>query len=558
MLQGLLLSLLLGLSLTLQAAPERHAIATAHPIATAAAEQTLEAGGNAIDAAIAASATLGVVEPYGSGLGGGGFYLLRLVEDDGSTRHVFVDARETAPLKAHPDLYRDEDGEVQRAPSVNGALAAGIPGLPAALVHLAEHYGKLPLSQSLAPAITAAEHGFAVTTRYQALGGFRLEAMRDDPETARLFLRDNEIPTEGTLIQQPELAETLRQLAANGRAGFYQGPVAEQLLSGVQAAGGIWQQADFDQYQIIEREPVSFMLGDTRVISSPLPSAGGIALAQILQGQQQLPAAEYASTAWVHQLTELMRRSYRDRAVLLGDSDFIEVPVEHLISADYAAQLAAQIDPKQATSSASLGEPELISEGDNTTHFSLLDAQGNGVAATLSINLPFGAALTIPGTGVILNNEMDDFAADIHGVNEYGLAGGKANAVEAGKRPLSSMTPTILDGPDQLMLIGTPGGSRIITMVLLGIEAARQGDSAEQIVSRPRFHHQYLPDRIQHEAGTFDADERKALEQLGHELYEVGRDYGDMQLVIWHKGSNQLEAASDPRGVGKSRVQAAP
>lgn len=554
-LQGLLLSLLLSLSLTLQAAPERHAIATAHPVATAAAEQILAAGGNAFDAAIAASATLGVVEPYGSGLGGGGFYLLRLVEDDGDVRHLFVDARETAPLKAHPDLYRDEDGEVQRAPSINGALAAGIPGLPAALVHLAEHYGTLPLSQSLAPAIAAAEEGFAVTTRYQALGGFRLEAMRNDPETARLFLRDNDIPAEGTLIKQPELAQTLRLLAAKGRAGFYQGPLAEQLLQGVQAAGGIWQQADFDQYQVIEREPVSFMLGDTRVITSPLPSAGGIALAQILQGQQHLPATEYASTAWTHQLVELMRRSYRDRAVLLGDSDFVEVPVERLLSADYATQLAEQINPEQATPSASLGEPAPFSEGENTTHFSLLDAQGNGVAATLSINLPFGAAMTIPGTGVILNNEMDDFAADIHGVNEYGLAGGQANAVEAGKRPLSSMTPTLLDSPDQLMLIGTPGGSRIITMVLLGIEAARQGANAEQIVARPRFHHQYLPDRIQHETDTFSADERQALEALGHELDEVGRDYGDMQLVIWHKGSGKLEAASDPRGVGSGQVQ---
>lgn len=554
-LQGLLLSLLLGFSLTLQAAPERHAIATAHPIATAAAQQVLDAGGNAFDAAIAASATLGVVEPYGSGLGGGGFYLLRLVEDDGSVRHLFIDARETAPLKAHADLYRDAKGEVQRDPSINGALAAAIPGLPAALVHLADHYGQLPLSQSLAPAITAAEQGFKVTQRYRALGSFRLEAMRRDPETARLFLRDNEIPAAGTLITQPELAATLRQLAAQGREGFYAGPVAERLLQAVNAAGGIWQQADFDQYRVIEREPVSFMLGETRIISSPLPSAGGIALAQILQGQQQLPATDYASTAWTHQLVELMRRSYRDRALLLGDSDFVEVPVERLLSADYAAQLARQIDPEQATPSASLGEPVIFSEGNNTTHFSLLDAQGNGVAATLSINLPFGAALTIPGTGVILNNEMDDFAADVQGVNEYGLAGGVANAIAPGKRPLSSMTPTLVDSPQQLALIGTPGGSRIITMVLLGIEALLQGAPAEQVVSRPRFHHQYLPDRIQHEADTFAAREREALQALGHELQEVGRDYGDMQLVIWHKDSGQLEAASDPRGVGAALVQ---
>lgn len=552
------LPLVLGLLLacTAQAAPVpgQQAVATAHPLATAAAHRILDEGGNAFDAAIAAAATLGVVEPYGSGLGGGGFFLLRQPGEGDSSYH-FIDARETAPLSAGRDLYRDADGEVQRAPAINGALAAGIPGLPAALVHLAEHYGQLPLGQSLAPAIEAATDGFGVTSRYRALGSFRLDAMREDAETARLYLRDNELPAEGTLITQPELAATLRALAEQGRDGFYRGPVAKRMLDSVQEAGGVWQQTDLDNYRIIEREPVRFASHGFDVISAPLPSAGGIALAGILQGLKHLPQAQPGSVQWTHQLVELMRRTYRDRAVLLGDTDFIEVPVARLVSADYAGQLAKQIDPQRATPSADLGMPKLFSEGTNTTHFSLMDKDGNAVAATLSINLPFGAAFTVPGTGVLLNNEMDDFAADPAGANEYGLAGSEANAIAPGKRPLSSMTPTMLENDQQLAVLGTPGGSRIITMVLLGSLEAINGQPPEQWVSRPRFHHQYLPDRIQAEDAAFSAAQQAELQALGHRVEPAGRDYGDMQALLWDKRKGEVSAASDPRGVGESLVK---
>lgn len=550
-----LLALTLAGALQAAPGPGQQAVATAHPIATEAAHQILDAGGNAFDAAIAAAATLGVVEPYGSGIGGGGFFLLRQANGE-AIDYRFIDARETAPQLAGRDLYRNISGEVQRDPAINGPLAAGIPGLPAALVHLAEHYGRLPLSQSLAPAIDAAEQGFAVTSRYQALGSFRVEAMRRDPETARLFLRDNDIPAEGSLIQQPELAQTLRALAEQGRAGFYAGPVAEQLLSSVQAAGGIWQQADLDNYQVIERQPIRFHSHGFEVISAPLPSAGGIALAGILQGLETLlPKAQPGSTAWTHNLVELMRRTYRDRATLLGDGDFVPVPVERLTSASYARELASQIDPQRTTPSSSLGMPKVFSEGSNTTHFSLIDADGNAVAATLSINLPFGAAFTVPGTGVLLNNEMDDFAADPDGVNEYGLAGGEANAIAPGKRPLSSMTPTLLENDQQLAVLGTPGGSRIITMVLLGSLEAIDGQPVERWVSRPRFHHQYLPDHIQIEQAAFSPQQQAELEALGHQLRPVDRDYGDMQALLWDKRRGELSAGSDPRGVGQAEVR---
>lgn len=552
----LLLVLWLVSALQAHASLGQQAIASAHPLATAAGHQILDQGGNAFDAAVAVAATLGVVEPYSSGLGGGGFFLLRESAQP-EARYVFLDARETAPMKAGEDFYRDQQGQVQRDPAINGPRAAGIPGLPAALVTLSVQFGKLPLSESLQPAIEAAEQGFAVTSRYRALGSYRLETMRADAETTRLFLRDGELPAEGSVIRQPELAETLRQLAGKGRAGFYQGPVASKLLAAVQSAGGVWQQADLDAYRVIARKPVRFYSHGSEIISAPLPSAGGIALAGILQGLEALPAAKPDSTARVHQLVELMRRAYRDR-LLLGDSDFVTVPLERLLSPEHARNMAADIDPARATPSAELGPPAPFSEGNNTTHFSLIDQQGNAVSATLSINLPFGAAFTVPGTGVLLNNEMDDFAADPAGVNAYGLTGSTANAIAPGKRPLSSMTPTMLENDRQLAVLGTPGGSRIITMVLLGALEAMKGEGPAAWVSRSRFHHQYLPDHIQIEEGAFDAAQRAALEAMGHSFKAVGRDYGDMHAVQWDKTTGTLSAASDPRGVGQARVEALP
>ncbi|MDY3197593.1 MAG: gamma-glutamyltransferase [Pseudomonadaceae bacterium] len=546
-----LLALLLGQAVQ-AAAPEQQAVASAHPTATEAGHLILDQGGNAFDAAIAVAATLAVVEPYGSGIGGGGFFLLRLSGEQG-TDYRFLDARETAPQAAHRDLYLDGDNQLQRV--INGPLAAGIPGLPAALVHLAQHYGQLPLQQSLAPAVAAAEEGFAVGESYRTLVGFRLQAMRQDAETARIFLRDNQAPAAGELIRQPELAATLRAIGEQGLGGFYRGPVATRLIEGVRAAGGIWQQADLDSYRVIELKPVRFASRGFEIISAPLPSAGGIALAGMLQGLELLPQAAPGSTLRTHQLVELMRRSYRDRALLLGDSDFVEVPVARLLSREHARQLASSIDSQRATPSLELGEPLGFVEGTNTTHFSLIDRQGNAVAATLSINLPFGAAFTVPGTGVLLNNEMDDFAADPDGKNSYGLAGSEANAIAPGKRPLSSMTPTMLENDEQLAILGTPGGSRIISMVLLGALEAMDGRPVQQWVSRPRFHHQYLPDHIQIEGATFSPDQRRELEELGHELKPVGRDYGDMQAVHWNKRRGELSAASDPRGEGQASVR---
>jgi len=526
------------------------AIASPHPEATAAGREIMVAGGNAFDAAVAVSAALAVVEPYGSGLGGGGFFLLR--QSGEQPRYIFLDAREKAPLKATYDLYR-RDGKVQPSLSLNGPLAAAIPGLPAALVELAERYGKLPLSISMAPAVRLAYKGFAVDSIYRQRATARLSALRDDPESARLFLRRGEVPALGEIIKQPELGATLNRLADRGREGFYNGLTAQSLINGVRAAGGIWCLDDMDRYRVATREPLRFKLDDKReLISAPPPSAGGIALAQSLTMLGQLPWRDADKVQRAHYVVEVLRRAYRDRG-LLGDPDFVANPISHLLDREYLTQLASGISPRDATSSSSLPPSPQWREGEHTTHFATLDREGNAVAATLSVNLPFGAAFTAPGTGVVLNDEMDDFAADPQGINAYGLAGSQANSIAAGKRPLSSMSPSFIESPTEFTAFGTPGGSRIPSMVLLSMLQYLDGQPIATWPAVPRYHHQYLPDVIEHEPGAFSTGEMIDLQARGYTLKDIKHVYGNQQVVFWHKDSGKVEAASDPRGLGVSQ-----
>ncbi|MDH1262945.1 gamma-glutamyltransferase [Pseudomonas sp. GD03944] len=549
------LFLLLALDAHAVEHPGRSAIATAHPAATVAGQETLALGGNAFDAAVAISAALAVVEPYGSGIGGGGFFLLREAGDTPTYR--FIDARERAPLKAHADLYR-RDGEVQKHLSLNGALAAAIPGLPAALVDLAQRFGRLPLRDSLAPAIRLARDGVGIDRVYRERARWRLDALRDDPESARIFLDDGEIPDEFGLLRQPDLARTLERLARDGHAGFYGGETAEKLVMGVQAAGGIWTLRDLREYRIVERAPLQVELADQRqLISAPPPSAGGLILAQSLLTLQHLPWREADAVQRTHYVAETLRRAYRDRG-LLGDPDFVANPLDRLLAPAYLHAFRQGIQADRATPSASLPPAGTWHEGDHTTHFSVLDAEGNAVAATLSINLPFGAAFTVPGTGVLLNDEMDDFAADVQGSNAYGLAGSHANAIAAGKRPLSSMSPTFIESPSEFTSFGTPGGSRIPSMVLLSILEYLDGQPVARWPAVARYHHQFLPDVIEHEPGTFSPAQAAALQARGHQLKLVDRQYGNQQVLYWQKQKQQVEAASDPRGIGTSAVSPAP
>ncbi|BAN45987.1 gamma-glutamyltransferase [Metapseudomonas resinovorans] len=550
---AILATLLVLCAGALQAAePGRAAVATPHPSATVAGLETLAQGGNAFDAAVAISAALAVAEPYGSGLGGGGFFLLRKAGD--KPTYVFLDARERAPLSAHPRLYL-RDGKVDPALSLDGPLAAAIPGLPAALADLSGRYGRLPLADSLTPAIRLARDGISVDRIYRDRALMRLSSMRDDRETARLFLdHKGDIPEEFSLLRQPELANTLERIARYGKSGFYSGLTAEKLVRGVNAAGGIWSLRDLADYKTVERQPIRFRLADDReLIGAPPPSAGGIALAQSLGMLQELPWRKADRVQRTHYVVEVLRRAYRDRG-LLGDPDFVAIPQAKLLNADYLKDLAAGIDPRRATPSSSLPPSPPWREGDHTTHFAVIDKDGNAVAATLSINLPFGAAFTVPGTGVLLNDEMDDFAADPAGSNAYGLAASQANAVGSGKRPLSSMSPTFIESDEEFAAFGTPGGSRIPSMVLLSVLEYLDGQPVSRWPAVARYHHQYLPDQIEHEPGAFSSSESAELRARGHTLKPLERNYGNQQVLFWNKAKGTLEAASDPRGVGLSEI----
>lgn len=548
----LLIGLLLLPAVSAARTPGAHAIASAHPAATAAGREILDAGGNAFDAAIAVAAALAVVEPYSSGIGGGGFFLLHLADDG---RDVFLDARETAPAAASADMYLDERGEFVRERALNGPLAAGIPGLPAALVVLAERFGALPLARSLAPAVTLAREGFETGERYALMAGFRAGAFAAYPHAAGIFLTaDGSAPPAGTRIVQPDLGDTIASLGEDGGESFYRGDIARKLVDGVRAAGGIWTLEDLAAYEVRERAPIVTDYHGIRVVSAPPPSSGGIVLAEALNVLERFDLAQLNGVARTHVVIEAMRRAYRDRADFLGDPDFTDIPVARLVSKPYADWLARDLTLARATPSSALPPVGAKPEGTDTTHFSVLDAAGNRVAATLSINYPFGAVMVPPGTGVLLNNEMDDFSAKPLTPNAYGLVGADANAIVPRKRPLSSMTPTFLVGPARTGILGTPGGSRIISMVLIGVLEFARGAPPSDWVAARRFHHQYLPDVVTYEKGGMDALLVEGLAHKGHELKEHSRNYGNMHAIVWDRASGRVEAASDPRGEGHADV----
>ena len=532
--------------------PGKAAIATAHPLATQAGMEILNQGGNAFDAAVAISAALAVVEPYSSGLGGGGFWLLHRTEDG---KQIMIDGRETAPSKASKNMYLDKSGDVIPGLSLNGPMAAAIPGIPAGLVHLNDYYGRLKLEQNLTPAIRYAKEGFTVSEHYRQLTQFRLEVLKNSPGAAKIFLKDNDLPPVGHLITQADLAETLKLIAEKGRDGFYSGMLAEKMIQSVNQNGGIWTMTDLASYRVVERQPIVTQYRDVRVISAPPPSSGGIAIAQMLGMLDNFDLAYLDNVTRKHIIVESMRRAYRDRAAYLGDQDFVDVPVAKLLDHDYLEGLALSIDPERATTSEEIGVITITDyAGTDTTHFSVMDSEGNRVAATLSINLPFGSGFVPEGTGVVLNNEMDDFAIRANSPNAYGLVGDEANSVAPGKRPLSSMTPAFLESEDRVGILGTPGGSRIISMVLLGILDFADGNLPASWVEIPRFHHQYLPDEIQYEQNGLTLQERNSLGNLGHKLTERNRRYGNMQAILWYKPRALVFAASDPRGEGEAVV----
>ena len=551
---------------TAAATPPGTAIASAHALATQAGFEAIDAGGNAFDAAVAVSAALSVVEPISSGIGGGGFFLLH---DAARGRDVFIDARETAPAAtAAEGVYLDADGELDRDRATNGPWAAGIPGLPAALVHMAERYGRLPLATTLAPAVRLARQGFPVYERLERGYASRARVMERYAGTRAVYLADGDAPRVGETLRQPDLARTLERLGREGFDGFYRGDVAQALVDGVAAEGGHWTLDELAGYRVREREPLRVAFDGWQIVTSPPPSSGGVALAQMLQVLSAWDLPSLPEAQRVHLTVEAMRRAYRDRTFYLGDPDFIDMPLALLTDPAYAAGLRAGIHPGRATPSGLLsGEPTPL-EGDETTHFSIIDAQGNRVAGTQTVNLTFGSGLVAPGTGVLLNNEMDDFALKPGTPNAFGVTGFDANAVAPGKRMLSSMTPSFMVSDERIAVLGTPGGSRIITMVLLGVLGYADGLDAAAVAALPRYHHQWQPDQISAETGALAADVATALEAMGHTVSRPSdavsgtgssHTWGNLQTVSWDRVSNTLEAASDPRNpVGEATVQPAP
>ncbi|MEX2524280.1 MAG: gamma-glutamyltransferase [Gammaproteobacteria bacterium] len=532
--------------------PPADAVASAHPLATKAGIEILEQGGNAFDAAVAVTAALAVVEPFSSGLGGGGFWLLHRAGDG---KQVMIDGRERAPKAAHRQMYLDKNGEVNKGLSLNGPLAAGIPGIPAGLDYLSANYGRLSLKQSLAPAIRYAREGFAVSDHYRRMASFRTDVLNTSPAAAAIFLQDGKVPEPGFVLAQENLARLLERMAVQGKSAFYGGETARRLVQGVQAADGIWSLQDLAEYRVVERKPIITEYRGLRVVSASPPSSGGIVIGQALKILEHFDLQAMNSVDRKHHVIEAMRRAFRDRAVFLGDPDHVHIPVDRLFNEDYLDGLAITIDPARATPSAELGDtPQLDQSGTSTTHFSIIDSDGNRVAATLSINLPFGSGFVPPGTGVLLNDEMDDFAIKPHRPNAYGLVGDEANAVAPGKRPLSSMSPTFVETGDRIGILGTPGGSRIISMVLLGILDFADGFGPDSWVGRERYHHQYLPDAVQYEKNGLGHYEQEKLRERGHKLREINRRYGDMHAILWDRKRGEVSAASDPRGEGEAAV----
>ncbi len=528
----------------------RYAVASAHALASQAGEEILQAGGNAFDAAVAITAALAVVEPFGSGIGGGGFWLLHDAEHN---KDVVIDGREVAPLAATKDMYLDAQGQLTRQ-SINGPLAAGIPGVIAALELITNDYGNLSLEQNLQPAIEYAKDGFKVSNHYIRLVNLRKKALLASADARRIFLLNDEVPRLGHVVRQYDLANTLTLVAEHGADVFYKGLLADLLVHGTQQAGGIWSKQDLVNYQVKKREVITTQFKNLQVIMPPPPTSGGVVISQILSMLEASDSNNLDDVQSIHKIVEAMRRAYQDRAVYLGDPAFTDIPMQRLLSKEYARSKFQDFDPDQATISQALTD-NVRTQGKDTTHFSVLDSAGNYVAATLSINYPFGSGFVAPGTGILLNDEMDDFSMAPGVANVWGLVGSHANAIEPGKRMLSSMTPLFVRDDERVLIVGTPGGSRIISMLTLAILNYQQGADAKKIVSDRRFHHQYLPDEIQYEMQALTQSEKSVLLKKGHTLNELSRRYGNMHAIIWNKKNNHVEAASDPRGEGLAVIQ---
>jgi len=535
-------------------AAENGMVVSAQHLATKVGVDVLKRGGNAVDAAVAVGYALAVVYPAAGNLGGGGFMTVQLADG----RKTFLDFREKAPLAATANMYLDKDGNVIKGLSTKGHLAVGVPGSVSGMEYAREKYGTMKRGDLLAPSIQLADKGFALQQGDIDLLATATADFKEDPATAAIFLNKGEPYKVGDKLVQKDLAKTLREISTKGTDGFYKGWVGSAIVASSQAGKGLITQADLDQYKTREMAPVECDYRGYRVVSAPPPSSGGVIICEMLNILEGYPLKDlgYHSAQAVHYQIEAMRHAYVDRNSYLGDPDFVKNPLERLLDKGYAEKIRAVIDPKKAGVSKDIKPGVAPHEGSNTTHYSIADKWGNAVSVTYTLNDWFGAKVTAAKTGVLLNDEMDDFTSKVGVPNLYGLVQGEANKIEPGKRPLSSMSPTIVskDGKP-VMVVGTPGGSRIITAVMLTmINAIDYGMNVQEAVDAPRFHQQWLPDVTNVEAYALSPDTRKILTDMGHNL-GVPQPANHLAAIIVGApslggkpvGNNRFYGANDPR-----------
>ncbi len=533
----------------------KHAmVVSIHHLATDAGVEALKDGGNAIDAAVATGFALAVVHPAAGNIGGGGFMLVHLH----GGKSTFIDYREKAPLAASVNMYLDDKGNIVPNASIVGYKAVGVPGSVAGMVYAEKKYGKLTLAKVMEAAIRLASEGFVLTD--EEAGELHDSDLARFPESKRIFQRDGNYYQPGDILKRPELAATLRRIAKDPD-DFYHGQIAKQLVADVQKGGGLITEKDLASYVVKEREPLTGTYKDYTIVSSPLPSSGGVALIEtlnILEGYN-LGHLGDRTPPEMHLITEAYRRAYMDRSDYLGDPDYVKIPVEQLIDKKYAAAWRASIQEDQATASVSLKRPadflptpptmaDVRHESAETTHYSVLDAEGNAVSVTTTLNNSFGSDVTAEKLGFLLNDEMDDFASKQGVPNMFGLIQGPANSIAPGKRPLSSMTPTIVlkDGKVS-MVLGSPGGGRIITTVAnIFLSAADEGLNIQAAVDAPRFHHQYLPDVLFLEPGFSDSTV-EGLRALGYHVNVAKGHWSDGECIEVDPATGDLEGGQDHR-----------
>ncbi len=535
-------------------ASEHGMVVSAQHLATQVGVDVLKKGGNAIDAAVAVGYALAVVYPAAGNLGGGGFMTLQLADG----RKTFLDFREKAPLTATANMYLDTGGNVVKGLSTNGYLAVGVPGSVAGFEAARVKYGTMGRAALLAPAIALAEKGFALDQGDVDMLRTATADFKKDAPSAAIFLNKGEPFAPGQKLVQKDLAKTLRQVSQHGPDGFYKGMVGKALVAASTNGKGILTQADLDQYTVREMAPVECDYRGYHVVSAPPPSSGGAVICEILNIVEGYPLKElgFRSAQAVHYQIEAMRHAYVDRNSYLGDPDFVKNPLDRLLSKTYAASIRTAIDPAKAGVSQDIKPGVAPHEGSNTTHYSIVDKGGNAVAVTYTLNDWFGAKVTAASTGVLLNNEMDDFTVKVGVPNMYGLVQGEANAIAPGKRPLSSMSPTIVsrDGKP-VIVVGTPGGSRIITAVTHTIlNVIDYGMNVQEAVDAPRFHQQWLPDLTNVDTFGISPDTRKILEGMGHKLgapqpanHLAAILVGAPSLEGKPVGNNRFYGANDPR-----------